>query len=43
MGKENITQQFRYSKNIEKIKNNFLKKNTKINWWVESTKMFLQF
>ena len=31
MGKENITQQFRYSKNIEKIKNNFLKKKTKIN------------
>ena len=43
MGKENITQQFRYRKNIEKIKKNFLKKKTKINWWVESTKMFLQF
>ena len=43
MGKENITQQFRYRKNIEKIKKNFLKKETKINWWVESTKMFLQF
>ena len=43
MGKENITQQFRYRKNIEKIKKNFLQKETKINWWVESTKMFLQF
>ena len=43
MGKENITQQFRYRKNIEKIKKYFLKKKTKINWWVESTKMFLQF
>ena len=43
MGKENITQQFRYRKNIEKIKKKFLKKKTKINWWVESTKMFLQF
>ena len=31
MGKENITQQFRYRKNIEKIKKNFLKKKTKIN------------
>ena len=31
MGKENITQQFRYRKNIEKIKKNFLKKETKIN------------
>ena len=43
MGKENITQQFRYRKNKEKIKKIFLKKKTKINWWVESTKMFLQF
>ena len=31
MGKENITQQFRYRKNIEKIKKKFLKKKTKIN------------
>ena len=31
MGKENVTQQSRYRKNIEKIKKKFLKKKTKIN------------